>query len=178
MSDLEYKSNEFEALYPVLGKLVTESASMEISLRYVVSWLSGNDDAGWIIFEGQSIDWLVSNGLAMVSELKPPPSLPSANMKRIQKVFNDAQQAYRLRNTMVHGEWLLDCLMKEDCVKRPSTSPPDNRIFHVCRSRYRKGIEEHQVAIIDVELLSQRMSDIKDELWHLTTFNRRTWLDL
>jgi hypothetical protein len=66
---------------------------------------------------------------------------------------------------MVHGEWRAACVLREEgCVGRPSNSPPDHCVFHVCRSRYRKGFEERQFAVCDVEVLAEKMWDLEAEL--------------
>ncbi|MEU1861788.1 hypothetical protein [Streptomyces gardneri] len=177
MSDAARDSYGFDDLYPALGMLVVASADMESRLRYVVSELAGHDDAGWIVFEGQSVDWLVSNGLAVLGQLGAMQRWPADNSERIKAVLLDAQDANRQRNLMVHGEWRSDCIMREEgCVGRPSASPADHRLFHVCRSRYRKGFEERQIAISDVEALAQRIWTIELELRRAMKAAVAAWL--
>jgi hypothetical protein len=153
----------FDELYPALGRLVVASAGMESRLRFVVSELAGSD-AGWIIFEGQSVEWLVQNGIAVLGQLEHSKRWPQENSDRIRDALRTALDASRLRNLMVHGEWRTDCLDWEECAPRPSSGPPDHRIFHVCRSRYRKGLEERQVAVCDVEALADKMWSLELEL--------------
>ncbi|MEU9225873.1 hypothetical protein AB0D40_16070 [Streptomyces massasporeus] len=153
----------FDELYPALGMLVVASADMESRLRYVVSELAGGDTV-WIIFEGQSVECLVQNGIAVLGQLEPAKRWPQENSDRIRDALRTALDANRLRNLMVHGDWRTDCVDWETCVARPSSGPADHRIFHVCRSRYRKGFEERQVAVCDVEALAEKMWSLEREL--------------
>ncbi|MFH9215923.1 hypothetical protein [Streptomyces globisporus] len=164
-----------EELYPALGMLVVASADMESRLRYVVSELAGADP-GWIIFEGQSVEWLVQNGKAVLRELEAARRWPQENSDRIRDAFRSALEANRLRNVMVHGEWRTDCLDWEKCMPRPSSGAVDLRIFHVCRSRYRKGFEERQFAVSDVEALADKMWSLERELKQSLKVAVDTWL--
>ncbi|MFJ8138844.1 hypothetical protein [Streptomyces sp. NPDC096013] len=177
MTDSPSVAYDFEDLYPALGQLVVASADMESRLRYVVSELAGNDDAGWIVFEGQSVEWLVSNGIALLGQLEEMRRWPTANSQRIRSALLAAQEVNRLRNLMVHGEWRAECVLPgEGCVGRPGGSPPDHRVFHVCRSRYRKGFEERQFAVIDVETIASKMWDLETELREASKAAVDAWL--
>ncbi|MFD9926052.1 hypothetical protein ACFWZK_07775 [[Kitasatospora] papulosa] len=165
-----------EELYPALGMLVVASADMESRLRYVVSELAGGDDAGWIIFEGQSVEWLVQNGKAALGQLEAMKRWPQANSDRIREALQSTLEANRLRNVMIHGQWRTDCIDWEECTVRPFNGPVDHRIFHVCRSRYRKGFEERQLAISDVEALANKMWFLERELKQSLKVAVDTWL--
>lgn len=168
----------FGALYAALGQLVVASAAMEGSLRHLVSWLSGDDDAGWIIFEGQSVDWLVSNGLALLTELEPKKRWPAEDAERLEQVLIGSREIHRLRNAMIHGEWSTECLLEEDCRRRPDGSPADTRIFHLVRSRYRKGYEERQVAVADVEATADSMTLLGARIEEARRSAQRAWIGL
>lgn len=154
----------FDDLYPALGMLVVASADMESRLRYIVSELAGGHSGGWIVFEGQSVEWLVQNGMAILGQLEAAKQWPQENSDRIRDALRAALEANRVRNLMVHGEWRTDCLDWEECAARPSSGPADHRIFHVFRSRYRKGFEERQIAVCDVEALADKMWSLEREL--------------
>jgi hypothetical protein len=137
---------------------------MESSLRDVVSRLAGSDDAAWIIFEGQSVDWLVSNGLAVLTQREPMERWPTQIVAQFREALSNTQTAYRTRNIMIHGEWRTDCFMGEGCIGRSVSIPADGPVFHVHRSRYRKGLEERQIAIVDIEALAEHMRELEYEL--------------
>jgi hypothetical protein len=168
--------DEFVDLFPALGKLVVASAAMESRLRFAVSDLAGADDRGWIVFEGQSVEWLVTNGLAVLGQLEGTSRWPEENSARIRAALQEAQNVNRHRNLMVHGTWDTDCLLREGCIERPANSPADSRIFHVCRSRYRKGYEERQFAVCDVEALADKMWDLEHELRQSVQAAHDVWM--
>ncbi|MEV7347134.1 hypothetical protein [Streptomyces sp. NPDC093544] len=177
MTDSPSGAYGFEDLYLALGQLVVASADMESRLRYVVAELAGKDDAGWIVFEGQSVEWLVSNGIAVLGQIEEMRRWPAVNSQRIRVALLATQEVNRLRNLMVHGEWRAACfLLGEGCVGRPDSSPPDHRVFHVCRSRYRKGFEERQFAVVDVEALANKMWDLETELREASKAAVDAWL--
>ncbi|MFC4056663.1 hypothetical protein ACFOY4_43850 [Actinomadura syzygii] len=166
-----------EDLYSSLGKLVVASADMESRLRYVVSELAGDDDAGWIVFEGQSVEWLVTNGLAVLGQLEEMRRWPGGNSTRIRSALLEAQNANRLRNLMVHGTWRDECILRDEgCVPRPATAPLEGRVYHVCRSRYRKGLEERQFAISDIDALAEKMWTLEQELRESKDAAKDAWL--
>jgi hypothetical protein len=163
---LESPAEHVEALYRALGRLTVESAGLESRLRYVVGRLAGDDDAGWIIFEGQSVDWLISNAKAVLGEHAEMERWPPQENDRILALLPLIQEAHRTRNFMVHGHWVDYCHLGEDegCEPRPMSAPADDRIFHVMRSRYRKGYQEREVAVVDVERLADRMRALARDL--------------
>lgn len=167
---------ELDALHMALGRLVTASAQMELHLRNVVVWLAGDHDAGWIVFEGQSVDWLVNTGKALLKEHREMARWPGERFVSIERALLDVAAINALRNRMVHGAWSRSCLDADDCVPRPRNSTPDDRVFHVYRSRSRKGTEEHQVAISDVEELIQRMYDVVPALHRARISSHRACL--
>ncbi|GLU49839.1 hypothetical protein [Nocardiopsis ansamitocini] len=159
-----------ETLHHSLGRLVVASAKLESSLRrglatlFMVYYHNGS-----ILFEGQSIEWMVSNTKAV---LKEPPARPEH--ERAIKILNEIQELNNKRNRLVHGEWTKKCEFACDgdvpgskycmCIIRPRNALPDERIFYVTRSRYRKTAETHQVAIRDIDELVQRMAEVESEI--------------
>ncbi|QEU95155.1 hypothetical protein [Streptomyces kanamyceticus] len=158
------EASDLDALYSALGRVVVASARMESRLRYNVGWMAGDHDAGWIVFEGQSVEWLVSNGKAILGQITEMKWWPSDHSDRIARAFNDIQDAARMRNLLVHGQWAKSCSGDEICTARPQTAKADQRIFHVYRSRHRKGFEEREIAICDLDDLAQRMLDLAVEI--------------
>ncbi|MFI8306851.1 hypothetical protein ACIF80_26120 [Streptomyces sp. NPDC085927] len=157
----QWPSDEvLDALHMSLGRLVTASAQMELHLRGVVGELAEVEDAGWIVFEGQSVDWLVNMGKALLKEHREMERWPAEFSDAIGESLAAVGAINLLRNRMVHGAWSRTCLGASDCVPRPQGAAFDDRVFHVYRSRNRKGVEEHQVAVCDIQDLVQRIYDV------------------
>lgn len=156
------RGSDSESLYGALGKLVISSGQMESSLRDLVSWLAGNDEAGWIIFEGQSVEWLAANGQAVLERHPELTALPH-QMEWIKQLISDAQSANRSRNLMVHGEWHKVCPGPKGCAS-PSSSGMNSPVFHVMRSRWRRDSGHHHVAVSEIEALANRMTVLAVDL--------------
>lgn len=161
---IESHDEIFKDLYSALGRMVFSGGHMEMNLRSITNWLAGDDDAAWIVFEGQSVDSLVQNGHAMLKEHDKLGTWTAETSEGIAKVLRDVKDTYALRNQMVHGMWLRSCLGADDCEPRPKNNAPDDRVFHVCRSRNKKGVSEQQIAVRDIEDLTQRMFDLIRDL--------------
>ncbi|CAM4041733.1 hypothetical protein NONI108955_05770 [Nocardia ninae] len=165
----------FDELYPALGKMLVASSRMEWRLRYLVCWLAGEDQGGWIVFEGQSVDWLVASGRAILGELRYSRRWPDENSDRIENALAEVQAIAAQRNFLVHGDWDTKCY-SENCKPRLRNLPSDDRVFHVARSRYRKGFEEREVAVTDVEKLAKRMVDLAAEMDRAKVAARIAWI--
>lgn len=150
------EASHFDQLYPALGRLLVACSRMEFQIRCLVSWLAGDDDAGWIVFEGQSVEWLLSTGKALLEHLRRG-TLREEHTEAIAKVFAAAQALNGHRNFFAHGDWGKTCYSENECQTRAGNLPPDERLFHVTRSRYRKGFQEREVAVSDVEALAEEV---------------------
>ncbi|WP_433679965.1 hypothetical protein [Nocardia sp. CA-119907] len=154
-------SSEFDDLYPALGRLVVNSSFMEGCLRNFVHWLALSDDA-WILFAGQSVDWLIQSGKAMLGELDGADEFNLQNIERFQAALGRAKALNEHRNHLVHGDWRLQ--YRDDYEPRPRNSPADNRVFFVARSRLRRDASVRQVAVVDIELLADQMRELGEEI--------------
>lgn len=163
----EVQASDTGALHAALGKLVISSAQMESSLRDLLVWLAGNDEAGWIIFEGQSVEWLASNAHAVL-ERHPELAAWPDHLNWIKQLVNDAQSANRSRNIMVHGEWHKVCPGTQDCAPGHRSYTSKDLVFHVLRSRYRKDSEHYHVAVSEVETLASRLTVLAVDLREAT----------
>ncbi|AZM90270.1 hypothetical protein [Streptomyces sp. W1SF4] len=156
--------------------MAVESAELESRLRHTLSWLAGDDDAGWIVFEGQSVDWLISNGRAVLGQHAAMKRWPAEQNERLLHLLPEIQEVNRTRNFIVHGLWAAECFLDEDCEQRPQHSPLDDRLFHVVRSRYRKGYQEREVAVSDIDELADRMVSLAASLDEAVKAARDAWL--
>ncbi|MFB8279582.1 hypothetical protein [Nocardia colli] len=167
--DTDYVSDEesphFDELYPALGQLLVASGRMELQVRCLVAWLAGSDDVGWIVFEGQTVEWLVSTGRALQAErmCTQPTQKDREHLERTAQAFMAAQELNGQRNFLAHGDWRSACY-SEECRTRARNLPQDDRQFHVLRSRYRKAFDERVVAVSDVEVLAQQINDLANDI--------------
>ena len=125
-------SADFDEVYPALGRLVLNSSHMEMRLRKLVGWLAQTDEAS-IIFDGQSVDWLIGGAKAMISELRCTQPFAFQDCDRFLAVLTQAQVLNPKRNFFVHGHWSTQC-HDDECVLRPRKS--------VHRKGFRGGLRE------------------------------------
>lgn len=152
---------DFDALYRAVGRLVVNSSFLESRLRMLVAWLAGADDAS-IVFDGQSVEWLVGIGKAMLGELRQT-RFAIQDVERFEAALSKAKGLNQDRNFFVHGDWSTQSY-DDECVRRPTKKPADDRIFYVSRSRLRRVPEEREVAVVDVELLADQIRALGDEI--------------
>ncbi|MBF6177448.1 hypothetical protein [Nocardia otitidiscaviarum] len=145
----------FDELYPALGRLVVNSSRLETCLRSFLCWLAGVEEAG-VVFDGQSVEWMIASSRAVLGELKCTREFQLHDCDWFEALLAEAQDLNRQRNFFVHGDWDVED-RTEDSVRRPRNSPSDHRIFYVARSRLRKSFESREVAVVDVDLLADRM---------------------
>lgn len=162
-----------DSLLNAIGRVATASARLEGALRYVVGKLSGDDDAGWLLLEGQSTDWLISNGTAMLNLYTMdedgaiwPLGTYGPTMRRL---FKDAESLKNERNCVIHGQWSRDCLFGSDadpeaCEPHSPGSAHDGELYHVVRSRYRRGLKEEAWSVNDIETLAYKIDALARQL--------------
>ncbi|MER5744801.1 hypothetical protein ABT097_16215 [Streptomyces sp. NPDC002225] len=152
-----------------LGRLLVASGEMEARLRSATADLLVPSDDGDFIFEGQAVSWLRDSvGTYLRTMHAPGPKADHA-----KSLLQDAQDASRLRNLMVHGHWSKECDMPDwvvtSCGPRPgpAAAEPDDRIFHVSSSSRKNPVHmrAHQmVAVRDVEAVADSMLTLAVEI--------------
>lgn len=157
-----------DSLLIAIGRVATSSVRLENALRYVVGKLSGDHDAGWIIFEGQSMDWLLLNGNAVLGEYVGDEDGRNRRLgsygRSLRKLFKEAESLKNDRNVVIHGEWKQECLLRSGCKPHSPDSDHAEELFHVIRSRYRRGYEEEAWSIADIEKLASKIGSLAREL--------------
>lgn len=147
-------------LYTAIGRVAASSAVLEDVLRYVLAehssgWLSN----GAVVFEGQSLEWLVSNSVAVMTSRIDSPGMEFdsaetvAHTVRLRDAVKSASAIKSDRNTVVHGRWRRECQYESDaeCKPRSSEANRSGPVFHVTRSRYRQfGGNEEAWTVSDV----------------------------
>ncbi|MGW4718401.1 hypothetical protein [Nocardia sp. NPDC004260] len=146
-------------LFAAIGRVAAASARLEEVLRDIaIEHADAGFGHGSVIFEGQSMDWLISNGVAVMdSELSVPgrmthePETYSALLE-LRECTKGASTLKNDRNIVVHGVWGVKCAFADyeeegfaKCMPRSSRSRRnDEPIFHVNRSRYRQAFGQEQ----------------------------------
>ncbi|MFX0579449.1 hypothetical protein [Nocardia nepalensis] len=151
-------------LFAAIGRVAAASARLEEAIRDIaIDHADTGLGHGSVIFEGQSMDWLISNGVAVIdSELSVPslverePETYSALLE-LRELTKSASALKNDRNIVVHGVWRAKCWLAdydeadfEDgglprCTPRSSRSRRnDEPLFHVNRSRYRQVFGQEQ----------------------------------
>ncbi|MEV4234067.1 hypothetical protein AB0J47_02690 [Nocardia sp. NPDC049737] len=156
------RHSDFDDVYPAMGRLVVNSSFLESRVRMLVAWLARVDAAG-IVFDGQSVDWLVRTGKAMLRECQNAENFALQDVKRFENALSQAKALNQERNFFVHGDWSTRCY-DDECERRPSGKPADHRIFYVARSRLQRASEVREVAVVDVELLADQVRTLGQEI--------------
>lgn len=153
--------SDFDTLCPSLGRLVLNSSCLETELRSLLCWLAQSDEVS-IVFEGQSVDWMIGQAKAMLGELKRTSKYDLYDGGRIDEALTRANSLNRLRNFYVHGQWSTQSIDEElaDRQRRLTGSTT----FYVTRSKLRKASEEREVPVSDVDLLADQVLDLASEL--------------
>lgn len=170
--DSAAKSSEFDDVYPALGRLVVSSGYLEGQLRSFAHWLAVSDES-WVIFAGQNVDWLIQTARAMLSELKYASEFSLQDIERFESALSKAKELSEDRNHLVHGHWRVANLLGDEFEPRPQNSPADERVFYVARSKLRKDDKVRQVAVVDIELLADRMFELGQEIQAATDEGQR-----
>ncbi|MGP3979393.1 hypothetical protein ACTWQF_36380 [Streptomyces sp. 8N114] len=170
---LEFTSNA--DLFRAIGRVAVESAQVDEMLREMISeLLPGSADDVWILFEGQSSEWLSSTFKTMLAHVDGGRYRLWApeDHEEFQKLLSWAAQLRVLRNAVIHGTWreefTLGWTEGDDYVGRPwKDGQEDEKLFWCIRSRQRKGLQEREFTISDVDRLAaeiaenrQRMADL------------------
>ncbi|MEC3916361.1 hypothetical protein [Nocardia sp. CDC160] len=119
-----------------------------------------------IVFEGQSVEWMIGQAKALLGELKRSSKYELYDGDRISDALSTASGQNRLRNFYVHGQWSTTSINHEDedgfaCRRRDLADP---LVFYVTRSRLRKEAKEREVSVADVDALVEEIRALSDEL--------------
>lgn len=135
---------------------------MEARLRSAAAGLLVPSDDGDFVFEGQPVSWLIDSVGTHLRTI----SAPGPKADHAASLLKEAKGVSTLRNLMVHGHWSKECEMPDwvvtPCGPRPgpTAADPDDRIFHVGRSKKNTPVHvrDHQkVAVRDVEAVAEKM---------------------
>lgn len=150
-----------ERLRAAVGRVAQESALLDEFLRELLDELVGPSDHIWLLFEGQSSEWLIETTLAMLEQVDPYFRKWSATQRRgVEELLNDARKLRPLRNAVIHGVWSYVSIMEpEDIRSRPWGEADSGEPVYICtKSRFRKVFAQARFAASDVERLANEFA--------------------
>jgi hypothetical protein len=151
---------EDSALYSAIGRVASSSANLDDTLRNVLYNLVGPGDEVWVLFEGQSTDWLVSSIRTVLKVAGPSHFWSEGRRERLAELLTQADGLRRRRNVVIHGVWGRACFYRRDekefrqCIARPFNAPDNSETFYFMRSNQRKPLEEAHLSISDINALA------------------------
>lgn len=160
-----------EALVLAVGSVAIASADLEGALRQAVADMCNADpvDGTWLVFEGQSMDWLIQNGKMLVSD-----EFHSARRRThgdLPDLFRLADRLKIERNVVIHGRWYPECSYPhpEDAASMcaphsAGTYAQSGPVYHVTGSRYRKWSMEQAWAVSEIEELADQLDQLSSRL--------------
>ncbi|MEU3859780.1 hypothetical protein AB0F03_20820 [Streptomyces sp. NPDC028722] len=166
---IEFTSNP--DLFRAIGRVAVESAQVDEMLREMISdLLPESADDVWILFEGQSSEWLSETFKTMLAHVDGRYHLwAREDHEEFRKLLGVAAQLRVLRNAVVHGTWREEFTLGwsegDDYIGRPwKDGQPDEKIFWCIRSRQRKGLQEREFSISDVERLATEIAENRQRI--------------
>ncbi|GGU56899.1 hypothetical protein GCM10010211_22010 [Streptomyces albospinus] len=166
---LEFTSNP--DLFKAIGRVAVESAQVDEMLREMISdLLPESADDVWILFEGQGSEWLSETFKTMLAHVDGTfRSWAREDHEEFRKLLGWAAQLRVLRNAVVHGTWREEITLGwsdgDDYIGRPwKDSQPGEKIFWCIRSRQRKGLQEREFSITDVERLAVEIAENRQRI--------------
>ena len=158
-------------LYAAIGRVASQSANLDDTLRNLLHDLVGISDEVWVLFEGQSTDWLV-NSCRAVFKVTGPSYHWSADLRdRVAQLLARIDSLRRQRNIVIHGVWSRQCFYRHDeekhCISRPNDLKDDSETYYFMRSNQRKIFEEAHLSVADIESLAQDILQANLGIWEL-----------
>ncbi|MEB3371911.1 hypothetical protein [Saccharopolyspora mangrovi] len=175
-----------QALACGIGYVAMSSARLEHALRSLLQLLVNDGDLigpSWILFEGQSANWLRESVKGVLSERDPYyRSWPKETHNRLLDILTRAKTLQELRNAVIHGTWYsadhTPFEEEEDEVAPRSTQlrvddlpdrarpyfgwnqPGDETLWHCHVSRQWKYNQAREFTTSDVWLLGEKLDHL------------------
>jgi hypothetical protein len=174
-------------LYAAIGRVAASSAILEDTLRSILKDLSDTEysDEAWILFEGQSMDWLINGCFLILKHSGPSHRWYNYGHELIKLLGECKEKLQKDRNVVIHGIWKDYCEWSNEeeehrnCTLRPSDSQDDHRIYYFMRSNQRRVFHCVHLAVSDLQELANRIQRVNSELWQLKKevdeAERRRW---
>jgi hypothetical protein len=153
-----------DALYMAIGKVAAESALLDQVLNELLDQLIGSEHT-WIITTGQNSDWLIQSCRLVFEEINP---FFKRFSEKDQKIFFEllsrASELRIFRNQVVHGDWSHSGSSPFGLRGRSWGDFQDDFFLYVSRDRIRKGPDEKDVKLLDIQELASDLAQLRDDL--------------
>lgn len=155
---------EDAALDEAIGRVVRASAEFDSVLRLFVGRVALLGDAGWLLLEGTSSEWLAQTVPAVLEEADPyGRRFDPEDASAIRSCVVTSKTLRRVRNAVVHGTWshepLLDPESRRSGTRLPRRSD-DERLYFCIVSRTRRLFDEWEFTASDVSLLAEEYVEL------------------
>ncbi|MGW0184460.1 hypothetical protein ACWDV7_01690 [Streptomyces sp. NPDC003362] len=150
-----------------IGKVVRESALTDELLREMIGDLLGEaSDFVWILFEGQTSEWLASTPKELLKLVDPTNrTWAKEEHEKLISIIGELGLLRRLRNSAVHGVWLRDAIAHDEWAGRPWGNVSDGTPVYFCfRSKQRDEPEVRELSVRDVEMIAEKYADVRARL--------------
>lgn len=160
------------ALAQAIGRVAMRSASSDDTLRFLMADLAETNDPGWMIFEGQSTDWLINQSQALLKAAEGQ-SAGTPFDSELKAALGKVAGVAKLRNEIVHGLWTTASNFDDsECKPRPFGNIPSKELLWYChRSRYYRFEAPSRWTASDVNRVSDQIEEYRREA--ATVFARR-----
>lgn len=162
------ENKDWAALESAIGRVAINSAKCDDRLRSILNDLAGNHDGVWLLYEGQTTEWLISTTEMMVEQLNPYfRRWPERLNNDLLAALRDLKPLRDRRNTVIHGTWELRSKIEhiyddDEWGIRPRPWGIRDQADEWCcfRSRFRRYDPPHAYTASDVHFLADRISDV------------------
>jgi hypothetical protein len=165
-------------LFRAIGRVAVESAVSDENLRLLLNDLTGSDDVKWILFEGQSTEWLLKAVDAVLSHINPPEDeLSKSHYSNLRASLKEIGALRNYRNTVVHGTWTQDELPwgPGERTPRPWGKINNQTEWYCMRSRFHKYGPPSVWTVSDVETLANKVRTASISSMRAYARLRRDW---
>lgn len=151
-------------LFRAVGRVSVESALLDELMREVITELIEGSDYMWILFEGQSTEWLIATVLEILTEMDSHRRIwPDDLHSRFKCIMSGIKKIRPLRNSVIHGNWTYDtpAELTEIASKPWRTIVHNEDVYYCNRSRMRDIEEVREFSISDVDHLADLFMDAR-----------------
>lgn len=159
-------------LSEALGRVVLASAEADQTLTKVLEGVAGVNDHNWILFRGQSTDWLIQSILELIKFGASPRGVKDDDVVAIRGLVATLQKLHGYRNTVIHGVWTDAPTWGEVDDDDPEWRPrprfwgrrDDEPVIYCHRTRLRKIPPDQEITVSDVAHLADLIEKVNEDL--------------
>jgi hypothetical protein len=159
-------------LREAVGRVTMASAEIDQTLTRLLDEIAGVNDHNWILFRGQSTDWLIKSILELLKFGAAPYRSTVDDLAVMQKLVNEISSLQIHRNMVVHGIWSTRPQWGEVDDEDPAWRPrprlwgdrDEDTILYCHRTRLRRIPPDQKMTVSDVHHLAKLIEDVDQEL--------------